>query len=122
MRMQKEQALAQRAEAAASVAQSLATAEGDFDRAMGSLAALTTALLNARAMTGLSPVIGQSAFDRIGESTALMFQARSRIIDAHHCLNATRAEINLPATAFGPWQDCPPPSAAEGRTVLKIAA
>jgi hypothetical protein len=94
----------ERVRAAKLVAEHLGPAEADIDLAMGSLAALTTALLTARAEANLSPCVGQDAFNSVGEATALLFQARSKLVDAHHCLHQVQKEVGLRETSFGPSQ------------------
>ena len=94
----------ERVRAATMVAQQLAPAEADIDTAMTSLAALTTAMLAARADANLSPCVAQDAFDDIGEATALLFKARSKVIDAHHSLHQAQTDIGLRELSFGPSQ------------------
>ena len=94
----------ERIRAASMVARQLAPAEADIDTAMTSLSALTTAMLAARAEANLSPCVGQDAFDNIGEATALLFKARSKIIDAHHSLHQAQSDIGLRELNFGPSQ------------------
>ena len=94
----------ERVRAATMVAQQLAPAEADIDTAMTSLAALTTAMLAARADANLSPCVAQDAFDNIGEATALLFKARSKVIDAHHSLHQAQADIGLRELSFGTSQ------------------
>ena len=115
--------LKQRTEAASMVAGSLATAEADIERALASVAALTTTMLNARTVAKLSPVVGQEAFSRIGETATLLFQAQNRVVDAHRALNDTRGEIGLGAKALGPFQECPPMGATNhSGEVIKLVA
>jgi hypothetical protein len=94
----------ERVRAAKIVADHLGPAEADIDSAMTSLAALTTALLTARAEANLSHCIGQEAFNNVGEATALLFQVRSKIVDAHQCLHQVQKDIGLRETSFGPCQ------------------
>jgi hypothetical protein len=94
----------ERVRAATMVAQQLAPAEADIDTAMTSLAALTTAMLAARAKANVSHCVGQDAFDNLGEATALLFKARSKVIDAHHSLHQAQTDIGLRELSFGPSQ------------------
>jgi hypothetical protein len=94
----------ERVRAATMVARQLTPAEADIDTAMTSLAALTTAMLAARAEANLSHCIGQDAFDDIGEATALLFKVRSKVIDAHQCLHQAQTDIGLRELSFGPSQ------------------
>ncbi len=94
----------ERVRAASMVARQLTPAEADIDTAMTSLAALTTAMLAARADANLSPCVAQDAFDNIGEATALLFKVRSKVIDAHHSLHQAQTDIGLREVSFGPSQ------------------
>jgi hypothetical protein len=94
----------ERVRAATMVARQLTPAEADIDTAMTSLAALTTAMLAARAEASLSHCVGQDAFDDIGEATALLFKVRSKVIDAHHNLHQAQTDIGLREMSFGTSQ------------------
>jgi hypothetical protein len=94
----------ERVRAANKVAQQLAPTEANIDTAMASLAALTGAMLTARAEANLSHCVGQDAFDHIGEATALLFKVRSKVVDAHLSLHQTQVDIGLRETSFGPSQ------------------
>lgn len=97
--------------------------ERAMDEAMARLASLTTAMIAARATAGVSAVVGQEAFDRVGEAMALLFQARSRLLDAHQRLNEARIEVGLGAVAFGPPDECPEPKKVlTGVGNLRVAA
>jgi hypothetical protein len=94
----------ERVRAATMVARQLTPAEADIDTAMTSLAALTTAMLAARAEANLSHCVAQDAFDDIGEATALLFKVRSKVIDAHQNLHQAQTDIGLREMSFGPSQ------------------
>jgi hypothetical protein len=96
--------LNERVRAATMVARQLSPAEADIDTAMASLSALMTAMLAARAEANLSPCVGQEAFDNVGEATALLFKARSKVIDAHLSLHQVQADIGLAQRYFGTSQ------------------
>jgi hypothetical protein len=94
----------ERVRAATMVARQLSPAEAAIDTAMTSLAALTTAMLAARAEANLSHCVAQEAFDNIGEATALLFKVRSKVIDAHQSLHQAQADIGLREVSFGTSQ------------------
>lgn len=94
----------ERVRAATMVARKLTPAEADIDTAMTSLAALTTAMIAARADANLSPCVAQDAFDNIGEATAMLFKVRSKVIDAHHSLHQAQTDIGLREMNFGTSQ------------------
>lgn len=112
-----------RLRAAQKVAAQLTAAEADLDRAMQSLVALTTTMIEAREVAGVSHVIGQKAFDRVGEATQNLFQTRSKVIDAHLSLAEARDQVGLRVVGLGALQDCPPMSASGGEpaNVVSIA-
>ena len=93
-----------RTRAAQMVAKQLQQAEHDMELAMTSMAALTTAMIEARKEANLSHCIGQEAFDHTGEATNLLFKARSKIIDTHHSLHKAQADIGLRELSFGTSQ------------------
>lgn len=108
LKMKKSDVLEMRAAAAGRVAEQLAPAETDVDNAISSLMALSVTMMSAITDAKLPKVLAQDAFDSLGEAVALMFQARSKVIDTHHSLSAARGQIGLQTVSFGTWQDCPP--------------
>ena len=115
-----------RKRAAEMVVEHLGPAEEDVDNAISSLMALSVAMMSAINSAKLPHVLAQGAFDSLGEAVALMFQARSKVIDTHHRLNAAKDEIGLRAVSFGTWQSCPKAEMedveADGSNVVPIAA
>jgi phosphoribosylaminoimidazole-succinocarboxamide synthase len=113
-----------RTRAATKVASQLIPTEAAIDDAVAQISALTTVMLSARVEAELSAVVGQQAFDHIGEATRMLFQARSHIVQAHHHLADTKIEIGLRTVSLGDGTECPPMkgSAAIGDNVISIAA
>jgi hypothetical protein len=106
-------ALALRTDVATRVAEQLSPAESDVDNAISSLMALSVTMMTAITDAKLPRVMGQDAFDSLGEAVGLMFQARSKVIDTHNRLNAAKTQIGLETVSFGTWHDCPPISAEQ---------
>jgi hypothetical protein len=115
-----------RTRAATKVASQLIPTEAAIDHAVAQISALTTAMLSARVEAELSAVVGQHAFDHIGEATRMLFQARSHIVQAHQHLAETKIEIGLRTVSFGSASGCPPMpmtgSLVEMDNVVRIAA
>ena len=113
LKMKKADVLELRANAAGRVAEQLAPAETDVDNAISSLMALSVTMMSAITDAKLPKVLAQDAFDSLGEAVALMFKARSKVIDTHHRLSKARGQIGLQTVSFGTWQDCPPMHASQ---------
>jgi hypothetical protein len=112
----------ERTRAAELVAANLFPAEADIETAFISLSSLATAFLQARASAKLSHVVGQDAFDQIGEATNYLFKARSKLIDAHRSLHQAQADIGLREVSFGPSQDIMVPTGLGTETVKVVAS
>jgi hypothetical protein len=113
-----------RTRAATKVASQLIPTETAIDDAVAQISALTTVMLSARVEAELSAVVGQSAFDHVGEATRMLFQARSHIVQAHQHLAETKIQIGLRTVGLGDGTECPPMkgSAAMSDNVISIAA
>jgi hypothetical protein len=117
----------QRLQAAEKVAGQLVPTEAGIDNTIASLMALSTTLMTAHEEANLSRVVSKEAFDSLGQAVALMFQVRSKVLEAHGHLVDTRDKIGLRTVGFGTWQSCPPmgvasPPVSDDPKVFPIAA
>lgn len=90
----------------------LLIAEEALERALMETAALGSLLGRLRIEGGLSPVIGQTAFEEISETIAGLTKARRSMVNTHSHLNDVRCQIGCRTVAIG-QADCPPSAFAE---------
>ena len=83
------------------VAETLFETEAAIDQALGKVAALAGLLPHARMESGISAVVGQSAFESIARSLTALTEARREIVDTHHRLVEMQHAVGLRNVAFG---------------------
>ena len=111
-----------RMQAAQSVADELTPAETVIDEALARVASLTCAMATARVEASLSPMCREAAFVRVYAASALLFEARSALLDTNRELAVTQKEIGLHEVSFGDLMGCPPMKSDAGTNVVAIAA
>ena len=79
----------------------LFSAERAIDDAISTVAKLTAFLPEARQEARLAAAIGHGTLVTILKAQKRMIQARQAMLDTHAGLDATRAALRLPETAFG---------------------
>ena len=90
-----------RVEAARAGAQKLMQTEEAIDIALKQTAELVGLLPSLRLDTRLSAVLGQDAFDDLGETLTHILTARRTIVRAHGRLQTVREQIGCGAVAMG---------------------
>jgi hypothetical protein len=111
-----------RTQAARDVANRLIPAETAVDEALAKVAELTSAMVKARLSANLSASCGQEAMIRVQSVSALLFEARSGMLDAHASLAETQRQIGLREVSYGDLMGCPKGEAGTGENVVSIAA
>ena len=77
------------------LAAKLGAVETQLDHTLIAAGALLSALPDARFRAKLSAVVGQDALDLVVQATAILSQARGKMVEAHHALAATGQEIGV---------------------------
>jgi hypothetical protein len=90
------------------IATPLHALEATFDTAIIQVGELMIALSNGRKRAKLSAVYGADTFDALAETTARLFAGRAQAVVLHRSLDGVRAELNLPARAYGDESQKPP--------------
>ncbi len=122
----------ERLDAGRAIATPLHALESSLDTAIGHAGELMTALSAGRKRAKLSAVYGAEAFDALGEAAAGLFAGRARTVALHRTLDGLRADLNLPARAYGdesqkpndfgvPTGQADAPSGASAAPTLRIA-
>ena len=93
--------LHRRRTAAQKVADNLYSLERAIDQALAQAAELNKVMPVAWAEAGLSPVVGQDAFDEAAAVFAALAKARRRVVCTHQQLEETKNQIGLRAVNFG---------------------
>lgn len=90
-----------RADAARTGAAKLMEVESALDNALRHAAELVGLLPALRQNVGLSAVVGQAAFDDLGETIGHIITARRTLVRAHGNLQTVRRQIGCGALAMG---------------------
>lgn len=90
-------------DAAADVANPLRPLERDLDQAFATSGRLAAALPAARAEAKLSAVVGQQAFEHIGNALLAIGAARGHTVAGHRVLEVLATKLGL-ETAYGDEQ------------------
>lgn len=101
--------LNRRRTAARKVAENLFSLERAIDQALAQAAEFNAIMPAAWAEAGISPVVGQDAFDEAAAVFAALAQARRRVVCTHQQLEDTKNRIGLRTVSFGglPKEDDP---------------
>ncbi|MDB5675494.1 MAG: hypothetical protein JWM65_2476 [Sphingomonas bacterium] len=91
----------ERLEAGRAIATPLHALEATFDTAIGQAGELMVALSNGRKRAKLSAIYGAEAFDALAETAARLFAGRAQAVALHRALDGVRADLGLPARAYG---------------------
>jgi hypothetical protein len=91
----------ERLEAGRAIATPLHALEASFDTAIGQAGELMVALSSGRKRAKLSAVYGAEAFDALAETAARLFAGRAQAVALHRALDGVRADLGLPARAYG---------------------
>ncbi|MFA5965313.1 MAG: hypothetical protein WC804_14955 [Sphingomonas sp.] len=91
----------ERLNAGRAIATPLHALEASFDSAIGHAGELMVAMSSGRKRAKLSAVYGADAFDALGETAARLFAGRAQTVALHRSLDELRADLNLPARAYG---------------------
>jgi hypothetical protein len=91
----------ERLDAGRAIAAPLHALEATFDTAIGQAGELMIALSNGRKRAHLSAVYGAEAFDALAETAARLFAGRAQAVALHRALDSVRADLGLPARAYG---------------------
>ena len=91
----------ERLDAGRAIATPLHALEASFDTAIGQAGALMVALSTGRKRAKLSAVYGAEAFDALAETAARLFAGRAQAVVLHRALDGVRADLGLPARAYG---------------------
>jgi hypothetical protein len=91
----------ERLEAGRAIATPLHALEATFDTAIGQAGELMVALSSGRKRAKLSAVYGAEAFDALAETAARLFAGRAQAVALHRALDGVRADLGLPARAYG---------------------
>lgn len=83
------------------IAAPLHALEATFDTAIGQAGELMIALSAGRKRAKLSAVYGAEAFDALAETAARLFAGRAQAVALHRALDGVRADLGLPARAYG---------------------
>jgi hypothetical protein len=93
--------LQERRKAANEVAEKLFELEAAIDQALICAGQLAASIPQARMNAKLSAVIGQDAFDLVGESLTSLCAARGKTVAAHHALADAHEQMGLKVYAGG---------------------
>ena len=93
--------LNKRRTAAIKVAEGLFSLEKAIDQALAQAAELNAVMPAAWAEAGISPVVGQEAFDEAAAVFAALATARRRVVCTHQHLDETKNRIGLRTVNFG---------------------
>jgi hypothetical protein len=93
--------LNKRRDAAMKVAQGLFALEKAIDEALAQAAELNAIMPAAWSEAGISPVVGQDAFDEAAACFAALARARNRVVVTHTKLDEARNQIGLRTVSFG---------------------
>lgn len=107
-------------ESAADVANLLRQLERDLDQAFATSGRLAAALPAARVEAKLSAVVGQQAFEHIGNALLAIGAARGHAVAGHRVLDVLAAKLGY-ETAYGDEQPKQPFTSADG-SHLRVAA
>jgi len=91
----------ERLDAGRTIAAPLHALEATFDTAIGQAGELMIALSAGRKRAKLSAVYGAEAFDALAETAARLFAGRAQAVALHRALDGVRADLGLPARAYG---------------------
>lgn len=91
----------ERLDAGRAIATPLHALEASFDTAIGQAGELMVALSTGRRRAKLSAVYGSEAFDALAETAARLFAGRAQAVALHRALDGVRADLGLPARAYG---------------------
>jgi len=91
----------ERLSAGRAIATPLHALESTFDTAIGQAGELMIALSAGRKRARLSAVYGAEAFDALAETAARLFAGRAQAVVLHRALDGVRADLGLPARAYG---------------------
>lgn len=83
-------------------------AETAADQAATLAAQCMAQMLESRAEAGLPIGTGIVALAHMSEGTALMVQARAKLVQAHRVMAEMPGEMGIPERAAGDASDCPP--------------
>jgi hypothetical protein len=117
----------ERLDAGRAIATPLHALEASFDTAIGQAGELMVALSTGRKRAKLSAVYGAEAFDALAETAARLFAGRAQAVALHRALDGVRADLGLPARAYGDESHKPDgytglvSGAAESAPALRIA-
>jgi hypothetical protein len=91
----------ERLDAGRAIAMPLHALEASFDTAIGHAGELMVAMSSGRKRAKLSAIYGAEAFDALGETAARLFAGRAQTVKLHRSLDGLRADLGLPARAYG---------------------
>lgn len=103
-----EQAMITEQDAALQVTQLLWKLENELDAAFSTVGELAMALPRARAEARLSAVVGQHAFEQIGEAMLAIGTARGHTVQSHRILEKVGKTIGFDADDYGDTRPKPP--------------
>ncbi|MDQ1158698.1 hypothetical protein QE385_003025 [Sphingomonas sp. SORGH_AS 950] len=95
-------------ESALQVTELLWKLENDLDAAFATAGALAMALPRARAEAKLSAVVGQHAFEMLGQAMMAIGQARGHTVQSHRILEKVGKTIGFDADEYGDNRPKPP--------------
>ena len=102
------QAMTSEHEAALQVTRLLWKLENELDAAFATAGELATALPRARAEARLSAVVGQHAFEMLGQAMMAIGQARGHAVQSHRILEKVGQTIGFDANEYGDNRPKPP--------------
>ena len=107
------------------LAAELFASEAAIDEAFAQVGRLAHQLSCARRDMGLAATVGDAAFTAVGQSLALLAQARGEVVRAHEELAKVQRKVGLEEVAFGglekPDHERRPLPKAEAAAVRRIA-
>ena len=110
-------------EAALQVTQLLWKLENELDTAFSTAGQLAMALPRARAEARLSAVVGQHAFEMLGQAMMAIGQARGHAVQSHRILEKVGKTIGFDADGYGDNHPKPPETTGViTATPLRVAA
>lgn len=90
-----------RLSAAKIIAEKLFAVETAIDDALISAGELTAAVPAARRRARVSAVVGQDAVELTGQALAALYEARAKIVAAHHAFAAVQVDVGLGSRMSG---------------------
>jgi hypothetical protein len=115
--------LHERRKAANDVAEKLFELEAAIDQALVCAGQLAASIPQARMNAKLSAVIGQEAFDLVGESLTSLCAARGKAVAAHHALADAHEQIGLKVYSMGMlWKAARASDSDNGLTLVHAKA